>query len=609
MPPLPITGESLLQQQILTLDTVVAAATDKGEKTRLEEKLQRLRQELSIVQERQALEAREQSLRDDRPTGTLDQLRTLLRGFETTMADAEVRLRALAERRIAVVSARDALASQIASRNLSTGATAERQAEAEDRMFTINEELRVLAFEQEATEGEIALVRDADHVRELLKLSETAEEHPSLRSLFDAYNELKQERKSGSQLAALMSDLDQNLAINQASMEVSRQKLAKFDEELALLEKQTGFFRRDPKIERLMAHQRSQKAALVEVLPKMIRQVEAIQHSKRALAMRQSLDEATKAWQEEKFTQARSAYYLRLRWPAVILVSLVILHFVLAYLVLPVFRKNETLFLSRRLLRYGLILVGTVSVAGFLFDDLTTVAATLGIVSAALVISLQDVFTSIAGWFVITIGGKFGIGDRLEIDGTRGDVLDIELLRTTMLEINAWLGMDQPTGRVIVIPNNFIFKNKVFNFTHGHPFIWGKIDVTVTFATPVASAMSLFKRILEEETADQFADAKQAASKMQRRYGVPDADYVPKIYTHIADSGVTLTLVFVAHYRKFSATRNRINRRLVAELETRRHIQMAYNTFSVLTSAASADGPSAVLGSDLTTPPFARPPN
>ena len=141
MPPLRITGESLLQEQILTLETVVAAATDKGEKTRLEEKLQRLRQELSIVQERQALEAREQSLRDDRPTGTLDQLRTLLRGFETTMADAEVRLRALAERRIAVVSARDALASQIASRNLSTGATAERQAEAEDRMFTINEEL------------------------------------------------------------------------------------------------------------------------------------------------------------------------------------------------------------------------------------------------------------------------------------------------------------------------------------------------------------------------------------------------------------------------------------------------------------------------------------
>jgi hypothetical protein len=211
MPPLRITGESLLQEQILTLETVVAAATDKGEKTRLEEKLQRLRQELSIVQERQALEAREQSLRDDRPTGTLDQLQTLLRGFETTMADAEVRLRALAERRIAVVSARDALASQIASRNLSTGATAERQAEAEDRMFTINEELRALAFEQEATEGEIALVRDADHVRELLKLSETAEEHPSLRSLFDAYNQLKQERKSGSQLAALMSDLDQSL--------------------------------------------------------------------------------------------------------------------------------------------------------------------------------------------------------------------------------------------------------------------------------------------------------------------------------------------------------------------------------------------------------------
>jgi len=126
----------------------------------------------------------------------------------------------------------------------------------------------------------------------------------------------------------------------------------------------------------------------------------------------------------------------------------------------------------------------------------------------------------------------------------------------------------------------------------------------VTYATPVASAVALTTRVLEEETRDEFAAARAAAATMQKRYGVEDADYRPKIYTQIAADGVTLSLVFVAHYRSFSTTRNRINRRLVAELETHKHIQLAYHTLQILQQATQADTPSAVLGPDLTSPPF-----
>ena len=250
-----------------------------------------------------------------------------------------------------------------------------------------------------------------------------------------------------------------------------------------------------------------------------------------------------------------------------------------------------------------LIAVGII--AAYLFDDITTIATTLGVASAALVISLQDVLASVFGWFVIMSSGKVRIGDRVEIDGVRGDVLDLQLLRTTLLEINGWLNLDQPTGRVIVVSNNFIFKSKVFNFNHGHPFIWGKVDVTVTFATPIASAMKLFHRVLEEETREDFAAARAAAATMQKRYGVEDADYQPKIYTHLAESGVTLSLVFVSHYKNYSFTRNRINRRLVAELETHQHIQLAYHTLQLLQDRTEAGAPSAVLGPDETSPPFA----
>jgi hypothetical protein len=67
---------------------------------------------------------------------------------------------------------------------------------------------------------------------------------------------------------------------------------------------------------------------------------------------------------------------------------------------------------------------------------------------------------------------------------------------------------------------------------------------------------------------------------------------------------VTLSLFYVSNYRQTSAVRNRLNRRLIAELENHREIQLAYTTMSVLTSQASA-GPSAVLGSETDQPPAA----
>jgi small-conductance mechanosensitive channel len=301
---------------------------------------------------------------------------------------------------------------------------------------------------------------------------------------------------------------------------------------------------------------------------------------------------------QEQFVELQEAYYRKLRWPAVAVGTLLALYLLSGYVFLPIAFKNEDLLLARRLALYASVVLATVAVAGFLFEDLSMVAATLGVVSAALVISLQDVCASIFGWFVIMLGGKFTVGDRLEVDGARGDVIDIQLLRTTLLEINGWLGVDQPTGRVIVLPNNFIFKTKVFNFTHGHPYIWGKVELTVTFSTPVATAQALFYRVLEEETREQFEAARQASVAMKKRYGIEDAKYEPKIYTTIGDSGVTFSLFYVADYRNSSATRNRLNRRLVAELEHNPAIQLAYNTLSVLHAQSPVDKPTALLGSE-----------
>ena len=80
------------------------------------------------------------------------------------------------------------------------------------------------------------------------------------------------------------------------------------------------------------------------------------------------------------------------------------------------------------------------------FDDLTTY---LGLVSAGLAIALADLLKNIAGWFYILVRRPFRVGDRIEIDGVQGDVVDVRIVRFSLIEIGNWVGSDQPTGEIL----------------------------------------------------------------------------------------------------------------------------------------------------------------
>jgi small-conductance mechanosensitive channel len=592
-----------IKEAIKSVETVMADSNSPAaDRPRLERKLEALKQELAIMEEREAIENRERNLKAEVRTQTRELLREKLQGISSDSGQVESRLHDLETRRLKASAERTALASQ--KEDAATAASGTRRAELDEQLFSKNEEIRAIALQQEAAEYEAILVRQAQTLREHLRIEEASLAAPTLKAWFGKRNEMRSDATRDRQLADMSANVAENLRVTEAGLVLARQKLAKFDEELQLLERQTTFLHRNTQLEQLLATQRAQKQLLGERLPFLVDQVEALRQSRDFLAAHRELVALEARLLKEQAAELGAAYLDRLFWPLLTAVFILVAYNAISRFVLPRRYQKEELFLARRLGRYATTLLVTAVVAVYLLEDLRLIATTLGLVSAAIVISLQDVCASFCGWFVIMAGQKFTIGDRLEIEGVRGDVLDIQLLRTTLLEINNWLGVDQPTGRVIIVPNNFIFKTKVFSFTHGHPFIWGKIEVTVTYNTPAAGATALFQKVLEEETREDFAEARRVSAEMERRYGVEDADYRPKIYTRIADSGVTFSLLYVSHYRSSSSTRNRINRRLIAELESHPHIQLAYNTLSVLANVAPVDGPSAVLGHDVTAAPF-----
>lgn len=599
-----------LKEQIATLEKAPAesAGLFGFDTQHVKKRLGVLQKELAIVQKRQELEARERGLREAMNSQPRAQLRERLQTVPPDASATEAALRELATRRSQALTDREALARRLADARRAAAANpgpATDTTDIEERLISKDEDLRAIALRTEATENDADRVRLAQDLRERGRAVEAALARPTLRLLVAQGAQEDDDAKTTDQLAARIANLDATLRNGEAGLDIQRQKLAGYEEEIRLFElRPAGAARRTPRMDQLLAQDRVYQKTLSERQPILHEQVDALRRSRELLQAQLDLLALAARVRAGDVVALRNAYLLKLRTPAITIAAVGLLYLTLSRVVFPLRYKKEELFLARRVSFYGAIFLGLLSIAFGSINDLRLLATTVGVASAGLVIALQDVMTSMFGWCVIMFGRKFTIGDRLEIDGARGDVLDIQLLRTTLVELNNWLGVDQPTGRVFSLPNNFVFKSKVFNYSHGHPYIWGVVDVTVTYTTPVASALALFEKVLTEETTEAFAEARTAAGEMVRRYGVEDADYRPKVYTRLADSGVTFSLLYVSHYRGASGMRNRINRRLIAELETHEHIRLAYPTTQVIASTESVGAPSAVLGPAATTPPF-----
>jgi small-conductance mechanosensitive channel len=85
------------------------------------------------------------------------------------------------------------------------------------------------------------------------------------------------------------------------------------------------------------------------------------------------------------------------------------------------------------------------------------------------------------GGFIVLAGQPYEVGDRIEIAGESGDVIDIGVMSTTLLEIGGWVHGDQPTGRVTIIPNGRVLTQQVHNYTKDHSFIWEELTISLTY--------------------------------------------------------------------------------------------------------------------------------
>jgi small-conductance mechanosensitive channel len=229
-------------------------------------------------------------------------------------------------------------------------------------------------------------------------------------------------------------------------------------------------------------------------------------------------------------------------------------------------------------IHYGIGFVVCAIVLRAWLGGVTGLATYFGLLSAGIALALQDPLTNFAGWIFLSTCKPFAVGDRIQIGEHAGDVIDISLLQFTIIETGNWVDADQSTGRIIHLPNGWVFKHPQSNYTQGFNFIWNEIPVTVTFESDWEKAKQILTEIAERHSAIQTERAAKEVRKAARKYMILFSQLTPIVWTSVADIGVTLTIRYLCDPRKRRSTAERIWEEILKSFARQDTIDFAYPT-------------------------------
>lgn len=218
-------------------------------------------------------------------------------------------------------------------------------------------------------------------------------------------------------------------------------------------------------------------------------------------------------------------------------------------------------------------------------DNVGYFATVLGFASAGIAIAMRDWFMSVLGWLVIILGGSIHVGDRIRVekDGMiyLGDVLDISFQRMTLLEDITLTTIlhNRRAGRIIFVPNNYIFTSLIANYTHGAlKTVWDGIDITITFDSNHKKAAHLAKEVCRKYSKGYTDITRKQLNKLRDRYSLKNTNVEPRIFTFIELNGIKVSSWYLTNAYATLTLRSTISADIIDAFNAEYDITIAYPT-------------------------------
>jgi small-conductance mechanosensitive channel len=230
---------------------------------------------------------------------------------------------------------------------------------------------------------------------------------------------------------------------------------------------------------------------------------------------------------------------------------------------------------------------------GILFEDrLGRLSFAIGVVGAGVAVALQDVVASIAGAFSIGFSKLYTVGDRVQIGDTRGDVIDIGLLRTTLMETGNWVSKDLYNGRLVRIPNSTVLKGSVFNYSQGFQFIWDEIKVLFTTISDWHYAREMLMRVARESIGEYLIEAQVSWKVVSDNYKIVKPPLEPIVTLNVNNGSLEFSLSYVVDYTKRTAKQDELFSKIVEEVaKSNGRLQWSSSTVTTTVSVGPQAAP------------------
>jgi small-conductance mechanosensitive channel len=233
---------------------------------------------------------------------------------------------------------------------------------------------------------------------------------------------------------------------------------------------------------------------------------------------------------------------------------------------------------ASRFVAYGFGVLMLALLVKIWVQGVTGFATYLGLLSAGVAIALQDPLINLAGWVFILVRQPFKVGDRIQINQHAGDVVDIRLFRFILLEIGNWVHADQSTGRVLHVPNGWVFKSSVANYDEGFGYIWNELAVTVTYESNWRRAKEVLAKTVSEHAEQLSPDAARQIEAAADTYHIKFSKLTPVVWTSLSEQGVTLTMRYLCKPRERRSSASEIWESVLLALGEMQDVDLAYPT-------------------------------
>jgi small-conductance mechanosensitive channel len=259
---------------------------------------------------------------------------------------------------------------------------------------------------------------------------------------------------------------------------------------------------------------------------------------------------------------------------------------------------NERFYTANKIVTFGNVTLIVLILMFSYIENVGYLATVLGFASAGLAIAMRDWFMSLLGWLVIVAGGSIHVGDRVrfEKDGMiyLGDVLDVSMQRITLMEDVTYttLETNRRAGRIIFVPNNYIFTSMIANYTHGSlKTVWDGIDITITFDSDHKKAAHIVKEICRKYSKGYTDITRKQINKLRDRYSLKNSNVEPRVFTFIEPNGMKISAWYLTNAYATLTLRSTISGDIVDAFNAEHDITIAYPTQTFYTGPIPPKSP------------------